>query len=379
MSYNEDEEKLRQKIADFSETNPEDWFFTYRARYGIQTVLKLIHGEVITQPMTCIVAVNPILNSENQPTYGEVSPQSLSLDYTKLPLSDKTKAIIIQHTYGIMQELSSFRALADEKNILLIEDSAHGLGRLARDKEGQPFADISIHSFGIEKGVSSRFGGAVWLNPQMKNQELYQSCKKALNNLPYLSAYTSSVARTFRPVNRLLYQFPLATNIKLRHLLTQLHLFEPAIAMSEQKAQPFHQASKPSGWMLQEMLNVIPELKENYSQRERIVALYLEELSDYLEEIEIGISPLLKFPVLFPTKAAAEIAQKTLEKEDIYAVRWYYPMFFPGIGDNSIYQYDSETCPIAENLSERILCLPTTITQEEAQKAIQTIKDMRKS
>ena len=44
---------------------------------------------------------------------------------------------------------------------LLIEDCAHCVGRMATDSSDIPLADVSVHSFGVEKMLRTSFGGAI--------------------------------------------------------------------------------------------------------------------------------------------------------------------------------------------------------------------------
>ena len=47
-----------------------------------------------------------------------------------------------------------------------------------------PLADVSFHSFGVQKMASSDFGAATWINPHMEDQGLYQALVDALTTLP---------------------------------------------------------------------------------------------------------------------------------------------------------------------------------------------------
>ena len=67
---------VRKSLAKYSNTDPDDWFLTFKARFGMATVFQAIyniygHSEVITQPYTCITAINPILVSNLKPAYAQ--------------------------------------------------------------------------------------------------------------------------------------------------------------------------------------------------------------------------------------------------------------------------------------------------------------------
>lgn len=69
-----------------------------------------------------------------------------------------TRAVVITQLFGTRSCLRSLRALADAHRLMLIEDCAQGFG--GADHEGDPAADISMHSFGTIK-FATAMGGAL--------------------------------------------------------------------------------------------------------------------------------------------------------------------------------------------------------------------------
>ena len=166
---------VRKSLAKYSNTDPDDWFLTFKARFGMATVFQAIyniygHSEVITQPYTCITAINPILVSNLKPAYADIDPSTLSITQPEKCYNSKTVAIVMQHTLGIIGDKP--QAIADfakKRRLILIEDSAHCLTRMATNESGEILADISVHSFGVEKVIkNTKFGGAIYLNPAIK-------------------------------------------------------------------------------------------------------------------------------------------------------------------------------------------------------------------
>jgi dTDP-4-amino-4,6-dideoxygalactose transaminase len=45
----------------------------------------------------------------------------------------------------------------------------------------------------------------------------------------------------------------------------------------------------------------------------------------------------------------------------MYIGKWYRPLFFPGVKDYSAYNYRVGSCPVAEDVSARIVNLPTDL------------------
>ena len=140
MDQNQSNLAVRKLLAKYSHTDPDDWFLTFRARFGMATCFQAIYdiygsGEVITQPYTCITAINPILVSNLKPVYADINPETLSINQPEKVYSSKTVAIVLQHTLGIIGDKSQKIAnFAKKHRLILVEDSAHCLARMAKHK-----------------------------------------------------------------------------------------------------------------------------------------------------------------------------------------------------------------------------------------------------
>lgn len=120
--------------------------------------------EVIVQGYTCIVVPNAIIAAGATPIYADIDPDTLNLtiDEVEQAITPRTKAVIVQHTFGLQAPLKELRNLCTKKNILLIEDLAHILpGNTGPDGLGTT-GDMSFCSFGRDKAISGVSGGAAW-------------------------------------------------------------------------------------------------------------------------------------------------------------------------------------------------------------------------
>ncbi|MBE9940144.1 DegT/DnrJ/EryC1/StrS family aminotransferase, partial [Cellulosimicrobium cellulans] len=167
MSRHPQDATATRMLADRTGTDPADWFLVFKARYGMEVVFRALAeargpGDVVTQVFTCSTAVDPVLVAGLRPVYAEVSPATVAIDPDRLAVGPDTRAVVLQNTFGIVDEAAArrLRDAARSVGALLVEDSAHCVGRLARDADGTPVADVSFHSFGVEKLLPTRFGGA---------------------------------------------------------------------------------------------------------------------------------------------------------------------------------------------------------------------------
>jgi len=118
--------------------------------------------EVAIQALTCVAVPNSVLWLKAKPLYIDVddtfnlSPKDLSEK-----IGEKTKAIIVQHTFGVAAEMHSILKIARKRKIPIIEDCALALGGKYDNKLLGTLGDISFFSFGRDKVISSVFGGEI--------------------------------------------------------------------------------------------------------------------------------------------------------------------------------------------------------------------------
>lgn len=383
MNYIESSHKIRQLLAKASNTDPEDWFLVLKARFGMQVVFSSIRevngkGEVITSPYTCITAINPILAGGLTPIYSDIDPQNLSISSpsAKLCKSGKTRAIIMQHTLGVIGDKTKLADYANKHRLLLIEDSAHCLTRMARDAKKQPLADISIHSFGVEKVLTrTKFGGAVYINPRLKasNPQLYNHLTSSLLSLPTPNPIAEIRLRSYRVNNAVLQRMPASIKPTARSLSIKAKILEPPISYIEQEGKQ-GKAYAPTLWVNQKILEQLPTLPINYDRRLANVAYYRKHLkSDKFEILSQVDEPLLALPILFHDQQQANLAYDLLMSSGFFIRRWYSPLIFPGPASNRIYHYNPKMAPIAEDISPRVLCLPTDIKESDCKRLIKLI------
>lgn len=364
--------EVRAELARLTDTHPDDWFLVFRARYGIETVLRALKqhkgsGEVITQPFTCATAINPILSAGHIPVYTDASPADLSLDTSKLQANSSSRAVSMQHTFGIECNMEKARAFANTRHLLLLEDSAHQLGMMAK-KDGRPLADISIHSFGVEKLLPTKFGGAVWINPAMADTALQNAIRSGLEALPVISHKQSALARRYRFFNRVLNTTPPFAEPAFRSFLIQTGMFQPAIMPDELTGKNHDAPAQPDAFVLEKMLDGLKQYRPIVTKRLHAADVYRELLSDHFmlpKNLPNNYAPV-RFPLLCQDAAQATRLFDTLRTAGHYSGKWYRPTLFPGVQDPKQYNYDPELCPVAEDISARILNLPTNVTVTEA-------------
>ena len=93
--------------------------------------------EVIVPSFTFIATANAPLFVGAKPVFAEIEDESYGLDSedVKNKITKKTKAIMPIHYGGLAcRDIQKIRDIADDNNILLIEDAAESLGSKINDK-----------------------------------------------------------------------------------------------------------------------------------------------------------------------------------------------------------------------------------------------------
>jgi UDP-4-amino-4-deoxy-L-arabinose-oxoglutarate aminotransferase len=131
--------------------------------------------EVITTPMTFIATATSILEAGAKPVFADVDPETGNIDPDKVEaaMTDKTKAILPVHLFGLMCDMRGIREVAERHGLAIVEDAAHCVeGRRDGVRPGA-LSDTACFSFYATKNLTCGEGGAVVTN----DSELYEKLK----------------------------------------------------------------------------------------------------------------------------------------------------------------------------------------------------------
>jgi perosamine synthetase len=128
--------------------------------------------EVITSPMTFAATANAVLYCGGKPVFADICPDTYNInpEEIKRKITDKTKAIIPVHYTGQPCDMDEIMKIAEEYNLLVIEDGAHALGASYKGKMIGNIGDMTTFSFHPVKPVTTGEGGAVTTN----NKDFYE-------------------------------------------------------------------------------------------------------------------------------------------------------------------------------------------------------------
>jgi perosamine synthetase len=138
--------------------------------------------EVIMPTFTIISPSMQVVRSGATPVLVDSDPLTWNMDVTQIEekITEKTKAIIVVHIYGLPVDMDPVLDLCKKYNLRLIEDAAEVHGQSYKGRNCGTFGDISTFSFYPNKHITTGEGGMILTD----NEELAVRCKK-LRNLAF--------------------------------------------------------------------------------------------------------------------------------------------------------------------------------------------------
>ena len=252
---------------------------------------------------------------------------------------------------------------------------------MALTSKQSPIADISIHSFGVEKVLqNTKFGGAIYVNPALKKKDpkLYEKIVDHLLNLKEAPKSLDLKIRAYRGENAVLQRIPNRMQNGFRNFLLKTKTYEPAVTPMEQNA------SQLPSYAITEFaadvaLKHIGTLSENYRRRTENVKIYQKYLKNAKDFHIVSTSddPMLAFPIVFEDTRRATDAYLALASSGFFIRRWYSPLLYPGPNDNRKYEYNPKMAPVSEAMHPRVLCLPTNLTTAQTKKIITILQPVQ--
>jgi dTDP-4-amino-4,6-dideoxygalactose transaminase len=116
--------------------------------------------EVLVPSMTFVATVNAVLYVGATPVFVDIDSFDvplMSLAEAEARRTSRTKAVILVHYAGYLADREAWRAFAERRGLLLIEDAAHAPGVPDVGK----FGDAAAFSFYGNKNMTTAEGGAV--------------------------------------------------------------------------------------------------------------------------------------------------------------------------------------------------------------------------
>jgi len=131
---------------------------------GTDALLLAMHGleigpgdEVILPPFTFFATVGSILRTGATPVFADIDPVTYNIDPEQIArkVTKRTRAIMPVHLYGQCADMEPIWRIAEENNLVIIEDAAQAIGAEYQGKKTGTLGGISCFSFYPSKNLGA--------------------------------------------------------------------------------------------------------------------------------------------------------------------------------------------------------------------------------
>ena len=340
--------------------------------------------EVVIQSFTCLVVPNAIAASGATPIYADIDPETLNLtpETVERVISNRTKAVICQHTFGIPADTERLRDLCDQYELPIIEDCAHIIPDTEGPKEIGKYGDYLILSFGRDKAISGITGGALVIKNVACHGEPVEPSRGAILRRAQDDTYPFSHVRILRlllyPILYFIARpfYSLGIGKILLWLAAKAGLLVPIVTKKEKEGQMDTTLHAIPNACAALALTQFRKLQQINDHRRMLTKFYLQACKDREWRGLDGITedlPIQKFP-LFPSPTESPLPAGEGQGERLASrIRTL-------LKRRNIHISDGWTgctiCPpSAEGMATSILSLPThpTMSLVQAHTIIDTI------
>lgn len=136
--------------------------------------------EVIVPDYTYIATATAVLMNGAIPILVDIDPQTYNIDpaAVRRAITPRTKAIIPVHFSGSVCAMDELLQIANEHNLVIVEDAAHSHGGTWRGKALGTIGDAGCFSFQASKNLNSGEGGCIITN----NDDVAMTCRAIASN-----------------------------------------------------------------------------------------------------------------------------------------------------------------------------------------------------
>ncbi len=289
--------------------------------------------EVIVPVITFVASANAVRYVGATPVFVDVLPDTWTMDpaAVRRAITARTRAIMPVHLYGVPCHMDELISIAKEHGVAVVEDAAEALGARFNGTPAGCMGDIGCFSFNGNKIMTTGGGGAL----VARNGEVLERVR-----------LLSVQAKEWR--NGAFFHREVGFNYRMNNIAAAMGLAQ------------------------------LSKLESFLERKRRINVQYRNALSD-CEEIRFQEPPEGAAPSWWMTaiclngdeKGKVSQIEKKLEKKEIQTRRLFTPLV-----NMPPYQDDCGDFPVANELFEKVICLPssTLLGDTDVQRTSQELK-----
>jgi len=281
--------------------------------------------EVIVPSFTFVSTANAFALRGARLVFADVRQDTLNLNESRLEslITPRTKAIVVVHYAGVSCEMDSILAIASRHGVRVVEDNAHGMFARYKGTYTGKFGCLATQSFHETKNFTCGEGGALIINDAELLERALVIREKGTNRNRFFRGEVDKYSWVD------LGSSYLPSDLLAAFLYAQLE--------AREKIQ---------------------------EKRQQIWNRYYESLAEWAENNSIKL-PLIPseceqayhmFYMLLPAVEQRESLISHLKAQGILSVFHYSPLHLSEAGKK--FAAGPSSCPVAEDISERLLRLP---------------------
>ena len=307
---------LEKKLSAY--LGAEHFHYVTNGTVALQLALKALGiegGEVITTPFSYVATTSSILWERCIPVFVDIEPDNFTINPAKIEeaITPNTKAIMPVHVFGYACDVEAIQKIADKHELKVIYDAAHTFGSKYKGKSLLNYGDISTCSFHATKLFHTIEGGACVVRDKAVSDRLELEKRFGHQGDEH---------------------FCLGINAKQDE-------FNAAMGLAN-----------------------FAHLDEIIVARKHIVELYDSLLSGKVRrpKMQDGLRyNYAYYPVVFENEKELLSAFERLSKIDVFPRRYFYPSL-----NQLPYLQKYYPCPVSEDITTRIACLPLYVGLQDA-------------
>ena len=319
---------LQEKLKSF--LGVENFHYVTNGTVALQLALKALgieSGEVITTPFSYVATTSSILWERCKPVFVDIEPKNFTLDPAKIEaaITPETKAIMPVHVFGYACDVDAIRKIADRHGLKVIYDAAHAFASVYKGKALASYGDIATLSFHATKLFHTIEGGACVVKEKSVSDDLDLIKRFGHDGDSHCMLGINAKQDEFNAAMGLVNFGHLKEIIAARR-----HICELYDSLLENRLQ------RPAKQ---------PDLEYNYAY----------------------------YPVIFKSEKDLLSAFKRLAENNVFPRRYFYPSL------NTLpYLNERYSCPVSEDISSRIACLPLYVglKDEDVKNICRILKDL---
>jgi perosamine synthetase len=298
--------------------------------------------EVIVPSFTFIATANAPLFVGAKPVFADIEELTFGLDPEDVneKITAKTKAIMPIHYGGCACKIRELKEIAEDNNLLLLEDAAESLGARVINKKVGTFGDSAMLSFCQNKVITTGDGGAIVTD----SREIYEKLKliRSHGRLETSDYFSSTEYMDYVTLG---YNFRMS-NITAALGIAQLKKADKIIEMRRENAK----------YLTTELNREVKEIITPITPK------------DYFHVYQM-FTVRVKEP-----KEKREDLKKYLTDNGIMSKVYFEPVHLASFYKN-VLKYDCDL-PVTEKVSNDVLTLPMypTLTKDEMKYIVEEIK-----